>query len=168
MNDNQSTRKEKVWLYSGSFDPFTVGHQNIAKRASDLCDKLIIAVFEKTNSAFSTDEKIRMILLAMSGYANIEVISFQGLLADVCKKYKVTAIVRGIRNSLDLDYESPMAEINHALNDSLETVFLLARNQYAHVSSTNARELGKYSDNLLGMIPQENHDFVLERLKQLR
>lgn len=167
MTVEKVSQAKNIWLYSGSFDPFTIGHLDIAKRASSLCDQLIIAVFEKPNSIFSTTDRRQMILRALEGYDKIKVISFSGLLAQVCREYDVKVIVRGLRNTLDFAYEAPMAHINHELNQSLETVYLIAKNEYTHISASNVRELGRYSDNLLGMVPEQNQEFVLRRLKTL-
>ncbi|HHT25476.1 MAG TPA: pantetheine-phosphate adenylyltransferase [Clostridiaceae bacterium] len=163
-------QKQRIWLFSGTFDPFTTGHLDIVNRAAQLCDKLIISVHSRSskNTIFSTQERIEMILLATAHCDNIEVISFQGLIADFYDQVAANAIVRGIRNSSDLSYELPMAEINHRLNNKLETVFLLCRNELNHISSSNVRELGKLGNNLLNMIPECNLEFVQNRFAELR
>lgn len=162
--------KEKVWLYSGTFDPFTIGHLDIVERAAKRCDKLIIAVFDpiKKNTVFTTKERINMILLAIAHCDNIEVVSFQGRIADLYTKLSADIIVRGLRNASDLCYEAPMAQINNQLNRNLETIFLLCRSELSHVSSTNVRELGSLGDNLLGMVPKCNLKSVQNRFAELR
>ncbi|NLM20082.1 MAG: pantetheine-phosphate adenylyltransferase [Clostridiaceae bacterium] len=163
-------QKQKIWLFSGTFDPFTTGHLDIVNRAAQLCDKLIISVYNTSDKKiiFSIQERVEMILLATAHCDNIEVISFQGLIADIYDRVAANAIVRGIRNSHDLSYESPMAEINHRLNNKLETVFLLCRNELKHISSSNVRELGRLGNNLLDMIPECNLEFVQNRFAELR
>ncbi|MGI6579761.1 MAG: pantetheine-phosphate adenylyltransferase [Saccharofermentanales bacterium] len=163
-------QKQRIWLFSGTFDPFTTGHLDIVNRAARLCDKLVISVYsaEGKNTFFSIQERMEMILLATAHCDNIEVISFQGMIADVYDQVDANAIVRGIRDSRDFSYESPMAEINHRLNNKLETVFLLCRNELNHISSSNVRELGRLGDNLLEMIPNCNLEFVRNRFAELR
>ncbi|NLJ69982.1 MAG: pantetheine-phosphate adenylyltransferase [Clostridiaceae bacterium] len=163
-------QKQRIWLFSGTFDPFTTGHLDIVNRAAQLCDKLVIAVHSAGDkkTIFSIQERIEMILLATAHCDNIKVISFQGLIADFYDQIAANAIVRGIRDSRDLSYESTMAEINHRLNNKLETVFLLCRNELKHISSSNVRELGKLGNNLLDMIPECNLDFVQTRFAELR
>lgn len=162
--------KQRTWLFSGTFDPFTIGHLDLVKRASVLCDKLIVGVLAtgEKKTIFSIEERIKMVLLATAHCDNIEVIDFEGLIADVYNEVSADAIVRGIRNGQDLHYEAPMAEINHKLNRKLETVFLLCRNELTHVSSSNVRELGSLSNNLLGMVPGCNLEFVQKRFAKLR
>lgn len=163
-------QKQSVWIFSGTFDPFTVGHLDVVERAVKLCDKLVISVHASGDkrTIFSIDERIEMILLATTHCDNIEVISFQGLIADVFDQISASAIVRGIRNGQDLYYESPMAEINHRLNQNLETVFLLCRNELTHVSSSNVRELGNLGGDLLKMVPDCNLEFIQARFAELR
>lgn len=162
--------KKRKWLYSGTFDPFTTGHLDIAVRAAKRCDQLIIAVLEKPDykSVFSTDERYQMVLLATASYDNIEVIKFDGLLADIYNEVSADAIVRGLRNGVDLDYEIPMATINQKLNQDTETIFLISRGELSHVSSSNVRELGRLGENFLGMVPQCNLVQVKKKFAKLR
>ena len=104
----------KVLLFPGSFDPFTLGHQNIAKRASRICDKLIVAVLENDskNPLFSLSERKELIKKSLAKYKNIEVISYQGLLVDLYKDTGATATVRGLRSESDFRYETEMALAN--------------------------------------------------------
>lgn len=159
---------KKIWVYSGTFDPFTTGHLNLVERAVMLCDELIIAVsnHQKKKTVFSLEERIQMILLAIPHCDNIKVIEFEGLIADFCRENQANAIVRGVRNQIDLDYEKQMSTINSQLNKGIETVFLLAKEELIHISSSNVKELAMYSDEFLGMIPDCNIDFVRRKLKK--
>ena len=162
--------KMRTWLYSGTFDPFTVGHLDIADRAAKRCDKLVIAVLDSddVHTVFSIEERMEMVLLATAGYDNIEVIKFNGLLADTYAEISADAVVRGIRNGADLSYEMPMAFINNALNSDMETIFLLGQNELAHVSSSNVRELGRLGNNFLVMVPECNLAAVEEKFAKIR
>ncbi|NLZ71407.1 MAG: pantetheine-phosphate adenylyltransferase [Clostridiaceae bacterium] len=162
--------KSKKWLYSGTFDPFTIGHLDIAVRAAKRCDQLVIAVLDSEDSKtiFSIEERLEMVLLATASYDNIEVIKFNGLLSDTYEKISASAIVRGLRNTNDLLYETPMAIINHELNSDIETIFLLARKDLVHVSSSNVRELGHLNNNFLQMVPKCNLEKVEKKFEKLR
>lgn len=159
----------KTWLYSGTFDPFTSGHLDVALRAAKLCDQLVIALYDPLEGGclFSVEERAQMILLATSAYDNIKLVRFHGLVADVFDQVSAEAIVRGVRNAHDLNYEKPMAHINHALDKTVETVFLLARNDLAHVSGSNVRELGKFGRVLPEMVPAVNLAMVEEKFREL-
>ncbi len=159
----------RTWLYSGTFDPFTSGHLDIAVRAARLCDRLVIALYDPADGSclFSLEERAQMILLATSAYDNIKLVRFQGLVADVFDQVSAEAIVRGVRNAIDLNYEEPMAHINHALDQAVETVFLLAKNNLTHVSGSNVRELGKFGRVLPDMVPAVNRAMVEEKFKEL-
>ena len=116
----------KVLLFPGSFDPFTLGHQNIAKRASRICDKLIVAVLENDskNPLFSLSERKELIKKSLAKYKNIEVISYQGLLVDLYKDTGATATVRGLRSESDFRYETEMALANRLLYPDYDVIFL--------------------------------------------
>lgn len=159
--------KEKIWVYSGTFDPFTNGHLDIVRRAAKLCDQLIIAVsdHQKKKTLFAIEERLQMILLTIAHYDNIKVVKFDNLLADFCRKNHAQAIVRGIRNQNDLTYEKPMAIINRQLYEEIETVFLIADNNLSYISSSNFKELAEYTNNYLNMIPECNVDFVRKKIK---
>ena len=119
-------------------------------------------------TVFSTEERYEMVLLATASYDNIEVIKFDGLLADTYYKVSADAIVRGLRNGIDLDYEIPMATINQKLNQDIETIFLISRSELSHISSSNVRELGRLGENFLDMVPECNLTQVKKKFVKLR
>lgn len=135
-------------LFTGSFDPFTLGHLEIVKRARKTFDKVYVAVLKNDLKAtmFSVDKRIALAKAATIGMSGVEVVSHDGLAVELAKSLGAKAIVRGLRNCTDLDYEREMAYINTNLDSSIETVFLLSDSP--QISSTAVRELIKLNGNL--------------------
>ena len=160
----------KVLLFPGSFDPFTLGHQNIAKRASRICDKLIVAVLENDskNPLFSLSERKELIKKSLAKYKNIEVISYQGLLVDLYKDTGATATVRGLRSESDFRYETEMALANRLLYPDYEVIFLSCREDLSLTSSTIVKEVGHYGGDISKMVPKEIYEEVSEALRKGR
>jgi len=160
----------KVLLFPGSFDPFTLGHQNIAKRASRICDKLIVAVLENDskNPLFSLSERKELIKKSLAKYKNIEVISYQGLLVDLYKDTGATATVRGLRSESDFRYETEMALANRLLYPDYDVIFLSCREDLSLTSSTIVKEVGHYGWDISKMVPKEIYEEVSEALRKGR
>jgi pantetheine-phosphate adenylyltransferase len=154
----------KAFLFSGSFDPITNGHMDIIERAALLCDKLVVGIITNPakNCMFTTEEKIEMIKKVTAHIGNVEVDSFGGLLADYVRDKQFDGVVRGLRTSLDFDYEMQMANINTRLYDKFESIFLMARPQLTYVSSSNIKEIVLFKGNVEGLVP----DVVLEEIKK--
>jgi pantetheine-phosphate adenylyltransferase len=143
----------KSCIIPGSFDPFTLGHFDIVKRASKIFDKVYVVIMVNSEKNGKFDFRQRKLIAAAScaELENVEVITADGLLSDVCSALKVSAIVKGIRNATDADYEISLSNINRFIGgEELETVFLPARHEHSFVSSTFVRELIKYNRSLLG------------------
>ncbi len=136
----------QTFIYPGSFDPFTNGHLDIAIRARNLCDRLIVAV--ATNSAkrslFSVEERLVMMEEVLDHHRGIEVTSFDGLLMDFASKCGAKAVVRGIRAVTDYEYEYAMSLLNREMSPEIETLFLLANKEYSFLSSTMIKEVARY------------------------
>jgi pantetheine-phosphate adenylyltransferase len=135
----------RVGLYPGSFDPITVGHEDIIRRALSLCDRLIIAVSTTSSDTkrgmFDVPERLSMVQEIFAGDDRIEVIEFQGLLVDLARQRGATVVVRGVRGVRDFEYELQMAMMNREMNPEVETVFLAPSADRAFVSSTLVREI---------------------------
>ncbi|MBO4277344.1 MAG: pantetheine-phosphate adenylyltransferase [Clostridia bacterium] len=142
-------------IISGTFDPVTVGHVNIIRRAAELFPKVVVAVSVSHYKASLFGEKARVEALeaAVAGIKNVRVSRCRGLLADFCKKYKNPVIVRGARNGGDFEYEQEMYAVNSDIA-GLESVILPAEPGLAHISSSYARELIKYGKPLKGVVPE--------------
>lgn len=144
-------------IYPGSFDPVTIGHLNIIRRASEIFDKLTVCVMVNAgkNPMFSLEERVELIKRVTSDLPNVEV-DFSGeLLAEYARKKGKCVIVKGLRAGSDFESEFQMAMINHKLNPDLDTMFLTAEHQYTYLSSSMVKELGRYGADLSDFLPGE-------------
>ncbi|MBR3580988.1 MAG: pantetheine-phosphate adenylyltransferase [Lachnospiraceae bacterium] len=157
----------KIALYPGTFDPVTLGHLDIIRRAAGVCDKLVIGVLP--NSAkrpwFSVEERIELIKKVTSDLDNVEVESFDGLTVDFGKKIGASVIVRGLRAITDFEYELQIAQINHKLNPDIDTIFFTTSVEYSYVSSSIAKEVASYGGDVSGLVPREIIDDLFEKHK---
>ena len=145
---------KRIAVYSGTFDPITLGHEDVARRAAGLFDTLIIAVAlaHHKKTLFPLTARILFAKAAMKSIANIVVMPFDGLIMDFCKAQGATAVVRGVRNVTDFDYEAQMAAMNRKLLPSVETIFLLPRADVQPISSTLVREISKLGGDVSQMV----------------
>ena len=157
----------KIALYPGTFDPVTLGHLDIIRRAADVCYKLVIGVLP--NSAkrpwFSVEERIELIKKVTSDLDNVEVESFDGLTVDFGKKIGASVIVRGLRAITDFEYELQIAQINHRLNPDIDTIFFTTSVEYSYVSSSIAKEVASYGGDVSGLVPHEIIDDLFKKHK---
>lgn len=157
----------KIALYPGTFDPVTLGHLDIIRRAAGVCDKLVIGVLP--NSAkrpwFSVEERIELIKKVTSDLDNVEVESFDGLTVDFGKKISASVIVRGLRAITDFEYELQIAQINHRLNPDIDTIFFTTSVEYSYVSSSIAKEVASYGGDVSGLVPHEIIDDLFKKHK---
>jgi pantetheine-phosphate adenylyltransferase len=149
-----STTQSRIAVYSGTFDPITLGHEDVARRAAGLFDTLIvaIAVAHHKKTLFSLDARILLAQNALKSIANIVVLPFDGLIMDFCKAQGATAVVRGVRNVTDFDYEAQMASMNRKLLPTVETVFMLPGADVQPISSTLVREISKLGGDVSQMV----------------
>ena len=144
-------------VYSGTFDPFTLGHEDVVRRAAGLFDRLVIAVAvaHHKKTLFSLDERVRQVEQAVQGMAEagrISVLPFDGLIMDFCAQQQASAVVRGVRNLTDFDYEAQMAAMNRKLRPQVETVFLLPDAPLQCISSTLVREISQLGGDVSQMV----------------
>lgn len=154
-------------IYPGSFDPVTYGHLDIITRASQLTDELIIGVLnnKKKTPLFSVQERVRMIEEATRNIDNVKVIPFEGLLVDFAKITDATMVVRGLRAITDFENELSMAQTNHILLPSLETVFLTTSLEYSYLSSTVVKEVVAFGGDISHFVPKHVEDRMIEKYK---
>ena len=157
-----------VTVYPGSFDPITSGHLDIIERGAKLFDRLIVSVLRNEAKAplFSTEERIEMLSEAVAPYPNVEVDSFNGLLAEYAMQKGARGILRGIRAISDYEYELQMALMNRRLQPELETIFLPAGEQYSFVSSRLVKEVISLGGDITGLVPANVEVRLRERLQQ--
>lgn len=152
-------------LYAGTFDPITNGHLDLINRASKLCDKLMIGVMQNHSKRpfFTAEERSDMIKRCVSHLPNVDVIIFDGLLADFVNCNQIEAVIRGLRATMDFEYEMQMAQMNARLyNEDVETIFLMTSPQYSFVSSSIVKEVFSLNGDVSGLAP----DLVLDELKK--
>ncbi|MCR5061576.1 MAG: pantetheine-phosphate adenylyltransferase [Saccharofermentans sp.] len=160
----------KILLFPGSFDPFTRGHRDIARRASKVCDKLVVAVMENSSkqSLFTVKEREELVRLSLANYDNIEVMSSSGLLVDLYKQLGCCAVVRGIRSESDFRYEAELALANRLLYPEYDCLLLPCRDDMSLISSSIVKEVGHYGGDISKMVPAEIVDIVKEKLMKGR
>ena len=133
---------DKIGLFTGSFDPITKGHIDLIERASKLFDCLYVGIFYnlEKKSFFSIEAKEKMVTAALAHLENVKIVtSHDELAVEVARKLGVTTFVRGLRNSQDLDYEGNLNFFNHELAPELDTIFLISKPAYQHLSSSRIR-----------------------------
>tara|TARA_A100001015_G_scaffold75509_1_gene83796 strand:+ start:1793 stop:2254 length:462 start_codon:yes stop_codon:yes gene_type:complete len=145
----------KRFIFPGSFDPITVGHQEIIERALALCDELIIAVGENRDkkNMFTLQDRIKFINETNKNNSKVFVESYEGLTVDFCKKVNANAILRGLRNPADFEFEKSVAQMNKKLT-GIETVFLLSSSTHSFISSSIVREIIHYGGDYTLLVPK--------------
>ena len=160
----------KIAIYPGSFDPVTIGHLDIIRRASEIFDKLTVCVMVNAgkNPMFSLEERVNLIKRVTSDLPNVEV-DFSGeLLAEYARKKGKCVIVKGLRAGSDFESEFQMAMINHKINPDLDTMFLTAEHQYTYLSSSMVKELGRYHVDLKDFLPEAIIPDFVQRIQQVQ
>ena len=150
----------------GSFDPITLGHLNIVRRASRIFERVVVLVMvnaAKPSPMFSIAERADMIRRVTAGMGNVEADTCDGLLAEYAKRFEHPVVVKGLRASTDFEAEFQMAQINNAINPGLETMFLTSSEKYTFLSSSVVRELAAYGSDLSDFVPREIIDEVLAK-----
>ena len=157
----------KIAVCPGSFDPITVGHLDLAERAAAVFDQVILCVMVngEKRPMFSLEERLEMARAAAAHLPNVEAAACGGLLAEFARERGACALVKGVRGSADFDWEMQMAQINRDLYPGLDTVFLPARPEHMHISSTMVREMLRYHQALDPYIPKGAMD-ALCRIRQ--
>ena len=149
----------KTAVYPGSFDPITLGHLNIIKRAAVCFDKLIVCVMvnsEKVNRGlFTAEERVALIRRVVAKLPNVEVDSSSTLIAEYARQRRACTLVKGLRAVSDYENELQMALINRKLNPRLETMFLPSSAKYTYVSSSMVKEMARYGADLSDFVPRE-------------
>ncbi len=155
----------------GSFDPITLGHVDIIRRAAEIFDEVVVCVMHnaaKKSPMFTLEEKLSMARRAVEEYPNVRVDSYDGLLTEYVRRYDKPVVVKGLRAASDFDYEFQMNMINKRLNPTVETMFLTASERYTFLSSSIVREVAQYGAELKGLVPDAIIPDIEEKAKQWR
>jgi len=157
----------KICIYPGSFDPVTCGHLDIIYRASKICDKLIVAVGnnESKRPLFTTEERIKLLKLALKDRPEIEIDSFSGLLVDYVKKKNADFVIKGLRALSDFEYEFQMALLNKNQDPDVETLFLVTSINYSYLSSSAVKELARNKGSIDGLVPDCIKDIIMKKFE---
>jgi pantetheine-phosphate adenylyltransferase len=133
----------KIAVFPGSFDPITVGHVDLVRRATPLFDKIIVAVGVNSTKKylFPLEQRMEWLRLVFAGDEKIGVDSFENLTAHYCQRIGARYLLRGLRNASDFDYEKTISQLNHIVGEGIETIFLIAQPEFTHISSTIVREI---------------------------
>jgi pantetheine-phosphate adenylyltransferase len=147
--------KRTIAIYPGTFDPITFGHVDVVERAAQLFPRVVILVARNTlkQPLFSDTERIAMIREIFRGRRGIEVEGFDGLLVDYARKRKASVLIRGLRAVSDFEFEFQMALTNRKLSSTLETIFLVPREQYTYLNSSIVREVARLGGDVSGFVP---------------
>lgn len=142
-------------LIPGSFDPITIGHLDLIKRAADIFDTIIIGIFvnPQKNYTFSLEKRKKMIIEATKELQNVSVITDNGYVVDYCKQHGIKVLVKGVRSVSDYEYELEMADFNKKRNPDIETLLLPAYDDMASISSTYVRTLIQKGDDISKLVP---------------
>lgn len=152
----------KIALFPGSFDPVTKAHVDILKRSISLFDKVYIGIgLNSTKKSFIAPEKREQMLKAVfADEPRVEVIVYEGLTVEFCKQLGASYMIRGIRTVSDFEYEKAIAQMNHALEPGIESIFIVSKPGYSSISSTIVREILKYKGDVSQFIPKEALPFL--------
>ena len=154
--------KERIAIYPGSFDPATVGHEDMIRRAAALYDRLIVAVLHNPakRGYFSVEERVRMLEKITADLPNVTVAKWDGLLVDFVKQEDACAVVRGLRQVSDFETEMTMAQANSRMLSGMETVFLMTRPDQGCISSSVVREIAAFGGDVSHFVPEAIVDEV--------
>lgn len=145
----------KIAIFPGSFDPITIGHETIVRRAIPLFDKIIIAIGFNTNKSgyFPLEKRKDWIRTVFKGESKIEVAVYEGLTVDFCKQVNAKYILRGLRTAADFEYERSIAQMNKLMYPEIDTVFILTTPEYTPVNSTIVRDIIRHGGDASKFLP---------------
>ncbi|CAN4273740.1 CoaD Phosphopantetheine adenylyltransferase [Methylophilaceae bacterium] len=158
--------KNRIAIYPGTFDPITLGHEDVVRRAADLFDEVIVAVADSTNknTLFSLQERVAMAQGVFSHAANIKVMGFSGLLMQFVQDQGAKMVIRGLRAASDFEYEFQLAGMNRKLYPQFETLFLTPSEQFMFISSSLVREVAVLGGDVQAFLSQTVNDVIKQKL----
>lgn len=155
-------------VYPGSFDPFTIGHHDVLERAIEMFDRVYVSVLNNSakRSVFSVEERVALIqrMVDAEGMKSVVVTSFDGLLVDYAHQIGVEYVIRGLRATMDFEYEFQINALYLHLSPDVKTVYFMARPEHSFLSSSVVREIGSMGGNIKGLVPDSIQNIIAERL----
>lgn len=154
-------------VFSGSFDPITNGHLDIINRASKVFDEVRVAVLVNPdkNSLFDVEERVEMIKRVTKSYSNVKVDSFSGLLVNYMREKDIKIIIKGLRTVSDFEYEYQMALMNHKLDPTIETIFMMTNAKYSYLSSSSVKQVAMFRGCIKGLVPDEIIKDIINKIR---
>lgn len=154
-------------LFPGSFDPITIGHLDIIKRASKLYDEVYVGIMinEAKDYLFNLDERLHLCELALAEFSNVRIVSSKGLTVNLCKDLDCKVIIKGIRTNTDFEYELNQANINNYLAGDVETILLFSKPEYSSISSSIIKDIWRFNGDIKAFLPEKIYQEVVKKLK---
>lgn len=164
------SRKDRLAVYPGTFDPITNGHLDLIERGSRIFDQVIVAILDNPEKQplFSLEERVELIRGAVGDLENVRVDTFDGLLVDYTRRCGAQVIVRGLRAVSDFEYEFQMALMNRRLGPDVETVFMMPAEAYSYLSSRLVKEVASLGGDIKGLVPETVARAMDRRLRERR
>ncbi|MFN4260001.1 MAG: pantetheine-phosphate adenylyltransferase [Gemmataceae bacterium] len=163
-----SPASSRVAVYTGVFDPVHLGHLDVIRRGSTIFDRLVVGVGlnpDKT-TFFTTEERVQLVRFVVAPFRNVEVLPFHGLAVRFVREVGARVMLRGLRTLSDMEYEFTMSLTNLALDSEIETVFLMAKEEYSHISSSLIRQIAVFGGELDKFVPPEVKAALLDRIQR--
>ena len=156
-------------MYPGTFDPITLGHEDLVRRASRIFDKVVVAIARDTGGKvplFTFEERVDMAEQALCDHGNVEIRGYSGLTVEYARENGLAVIIRGLRAVSDFDYEFQLAWMNRKLDSTMETVFLCPNENYSYVNSSLVKEIARLGGNVAEFVPAFVEKALLERFER--
>lgn len=159
-----------VAVYPGSFDPVTLGHQDIIERSSKIMERVIVGVLKNNSKSplFSVKERVKMLESVTGHMPNVQILAFDGLLVDFVRQCHADVIVRGLRAITDFEYELQMSQTNRVISPGVDTIFLTTNLKYSYLSSSIVKEIAMYQGDISAFVTPEIALKVLERAEAVK
>ncbi len=160
----------RIAVYTGVFDPVHLGHLDVVHRGSQIFDRLVVGVGINPEKApfFSMEERVQLVQRVVASYANVEVQPFKGLAVKCVREVGARIMLRGLRTTSDMENEFTMSLTNLTLDPEIETVFLMAKEKYSHISSTLIKQIATFGGDLEKFVPPEIKLALLSRVQEMQ
>jgi pantetheine-phosphate adenylyltransferase len=156
-------------MYPGTFDPITLGHEDLVRRAARIFDRVVVAIARDTGGKvplFTFEERVDMAEQALRDHGNVEIRGYSGLTVEYARTNGLAVIIRGLRAVSDFEYEFQLANMNRQLTEDVETVFLTPTDKYTYISSTLVREVASLGGDVSGFVSPQVRDALVERIAE--